>query len=184
MVFGTQLTAGSPVTGDRIYAQNPNYADALRYAYLSSTYHEWKGALDETSIVQGKGYLLQIGAGHTRLMQYIVGKVPSANVGMPEFAVGYNLIGNVWPVDVSFNASNLKENGANAGTALTGDRIYSQSIGGYGGSLDYGWLSSNDGQWHGALTEFRRGYGCWYRINNIKNPFSWINPKPYSEPPY
>jgi len=39
--------------------------------------------------------------------------------------MGYNLIGNVWPVDVSFDASNLKESGVNAGSALTGDRIYS-----------------------------------------------------------
>jgi len=184
VVFGTQLTEGSPITGDRIYTQEPNYGDAIKYGYLSSSYHEWRGTLDEASIVKEKGYLIQIGAGHTRLTQYIVGKVPSANVGMPEFEVGYNLIGNVWPVDVSFDASNLKESGANEGTAMTGDRIYSQSNSGYAGSLDYSWLSSSDGLWYGTLTGFARGYGCWYRINSNKSPFSWTNMKPYSEPPY
>jgi len=184
VVFGTQLTEGSPITGDRIYTQYPDYGDLLRYAYLSSTYHEWKGTLDEVSIVQEKGYFMQINTGHTRLTQYIVGKVPSASVEMPQFVVGYNLIGNVWPVDVAFNASNLKESGANAGTPLTCDRIYSQSISGYGGGLDYGWLSSSDGMWHGTLTGFTRGYGSWYKIDSSKSPFSWMSLKPYTKPPY
>ncbi|MCX6354582.1 MAG: M28 family peptidase [Candidatus Aureabacteria bacterium] len=183
-VFGTQLTEGTVLTGDRIYTQYPDYGDLMRYAYLSSAYHSWKGTLERVPVVQGKGYLIQIGAGHTRLTQYIVGKVPSASVGMPQFAWGYNLIGSIWPFDLSFDASNLKESGANAGSALTGDRIYSQSLRDYGGSLDYGWLSSSDGVWHGALTGFRRGYGCWYEIQGGKNPFSWYNMKPYMEPPY
>jgi len=184
VVFGNQLTEGSPLNGDRIYTQYPNYGDLMRYAYLASTYHEWKGTLDEAHIVQEKGYLIKINAGHTRLTQYIMGKVPSASVGMPEFLIGYNLIGSVWPVDVSFNASNLKESGANAGSPLTGDRIYSQSGSGYGGGLDYGWLSSSDGLWHGTLTGFTRGYGCWYRISGGRSPFSWTNLKPYIAPPH
>jgi len=94
------------------------------------------------------------------------------------------MIGNVWSVDMDFNSSNLKESGANAWTPLTGDRIYSQSGSGYGGDLSYGWLSSSDGVWHGTLTGFRRGYGCWYKIAGDKSPFSWMNLKPYTEPPY
>ncbi|MCX6354731.1 MAG: hypothetical protein NTZ78_07505, partial [Candidatus Aureabacteria bacterium] len=163
VVFGTQLTEGSPIAGDRIYTQDPSYGDVMRYAYLSSTYHEWKGALDEVLIVPEKGYLVQINAGHTRLMQYIVGRVPVSSVEMPEFVAGYNLVGSVWPVDMNFNASNLKESGANAGSVLTSDQVYSQAGSGYGGSLDYGWLSSSDGMWHGTLTGFRPGYGCWYK---------------------
>jgi len=184
VVFGTQLTEGSPVTGDRIYAQHPNYGSAMQYGYLSSTYHEWKGALDEASIMQEKGYFIQIKTGHTRLTQYVVGKVPSASVEMPEFVGGYSLIGSVWPVDISFNASNLKESGANEGTPPTGDRVYSQSNSGYGGEMDYGWLSSSDGNWHGQITTFKRGYGCWYKILSGNSPFNWTNLKPYSEPPY
>ena len=184
VVFGTQLTEGSALTGDRIYAQHPDYGSAMQYGYLSSTYHEWKGTLDEVSIVQEKGYLIQINTGHTRLTQYIVGKVPSASVEMTEFVMGYNLIGSVWPMDVNFNASNLKESGANAGSPLTSDRVYSQAGSGYGGDLSYGWLSSSDGVWHGTLTGVRRGYGCWYMIHSGKSPFNWMNLKPYSEPPY
>jgi len=184
VVFGTQLTEGSALTGDRLYAQYPDYGSAMQYGYLSSIYHEWKGTLDEASIVKEKGYFLQIKMGHTRLMQYVVGKVPSANVEMPQFVVGYNLIGDVWPVDLSFNASNLTESGANMGSPLTSDRVYSQAGSGYGGDLSYGWLSSSDGSWHGTLTGFRRGYGCWYKINGSKSPFGWMNLKPYSEPPY
>jgi len=184
VVFGSQLTEGSAVTGDRIYTQNPNYGGAMQYGYLSSSYHEWKGALDEVSIVKEKGYLLQIKTGHTRLTQYVVGKVPCASVDMPQFVLGYNLIGNVWPVDVDFMASNLAESGANAGSPLASDRIYSQAGSGYGGDLSYGWLSSSDGLWHGTLTGFRRGYGCWYMIHSGRSPFSWMSLKPYSEPPY
>jgi len=143
-----------------------------------------KVGLDGVAIVSEKGYFLQIKTGHTRLTQYVVGKVPSASVALPQFVVGYNLIGNVWPVDVDFNASNLAESGANAGSPLASDRIYSQGTGGYGGDLSYGWLSSSDGLWYGTLTGFRRGYGCWYKIDGSKSPFGWMNPKPYSEPPY
>jgi len=185
VVFGSQLTEGGALTGDRIYAQNPNYGSALQYGYLSSSYHEWKGTLDEATIVSEKGYFLRIMPGHTRLTQYIVGRVPSANsVTMPQLVVGYSMIGNVWPVDVNFNASNLKESGANAGSPLTSDRVYSQAGSGYGGDLSYSWLSSSDGVWHGTLTGFMRGYGCWYVIQSGKSPFSWSNLKPYSEPPY
>ncbi|MCX6354003.1 MAG: hypothetical protein NTZ78_03745, partial [Candidatus Aureabacteria bacterium] len=106
------------------------------------------------------------------------------DVEMPEFVRGYNMIGSVWPVDVNFNLSNLKESGANAGSVLTSDEVYSQEGSGYGGSLSFGWLSSSDGMWHGTLTGFRRGYGCWYKIDGGKNPFSWSNLKPYGQPPY
>ncbi|MCX6356011.1 MAG: hypothetical protein NTZ78_14080, partial [Candidatus Aureabacteria bacterium] len=64
------------------------------------------------------------------------------------------------------------------------DQVYSQAGSGYGGSLSFGWLSSDDGMWHGTLTGFRRGYGCWYKTDGSKSPFSWMNLKPYSEPPY
>ena len=185
-VFGTQLTEGSFSTGDRIYTQYPNYGSAMSYAYLSSTYHVWKGTLSTASIVPEKGYYVNILTGHTRLTQYVVGKVPSeSSVAMPEFPVGYSLFGCVWPVDVSFNSSNLKESGANAGTFSTGDRIYSQANSGYGGSLSYGYFSTtNGGEWKGALTTFKRGYGCWYKIGSGMSSFRWTDVKPYNEPPY
>ncbi|MCX6354583.1 MAG: DUF2341 domain-containing protein [Candidatus Aureabacteria bacterium] len=184
VVFGTQLTEGSSVTGDRIYTQDPDYGSLMKYAYLSSSFHEWKGSLDEALIVPEKGYFLQIRTGHIRLTQYVVGKVASGDVEMPEFVIGYSMIGSVWPVDVNFNLSNLKESGANAGSLLTSDQVYSQAGSGYGGSLDYGWLSSSDGMWKGTLSDFRRGYGCWYRIDSDESPFRWYNVKPYADPPY
>ncbi|MCX6354109.1 MAG: C39 family peptidase, partial [Candidatus Aureabacteria bacterium] len=113
MVFGTQLTEGGALTGDRIYTQDPDYGSLMKYAYLSSSSHKWKGVLDEALIAPEKGYFLQIRTGHTRLTQYVVGKVASGDVEMPEFVRGYNMIGSVWPVDVNFNLSNLKESGAN-----------------------------------------------------------------------
>ncbi|MEJ2746104.1 MAG: hypothetical protein P8123_10550, partial [bacterium] len=65
------------------------------------------------------------------------------------------------------------------------DRIYSQAGGGYGGSLTYGYFSTtNDGEWKGALTTLKRGYGCWYRISSGMSSFSWTNSKPYGGPPY
>ena len=155
----------------------------MAYAYLSSSSQEWEGVLGETTISQQKGYYIKIQAGHTKLTQYVVGKVPSQESEyMPELVVGWSLIGNVWPVNVDFDDSGLIESGANAGGPTTGDRIYYQTP--YGGAMSYGWLSSIYGSWQGALTEFKRGYGCYYKIHSTGSPFHWTNIKPYDNPPY
>ncbi len=135
----------------------------------------------ETTISQQKGYYIKIQAGHTKLTQYVVGKVPSQESEYtPELVVGCSLMGNVWPVNVDFDDSGLIESGANAGFPTTGDRIYYQTT--YGGAMSYDWLSSTG--WVGYLEEFKRGYGCYYKISSSGSPFHWTNIKPYDNPPY
>ena len=189
-VFGNQLTEGAAIgssKGDRIYAQDPEYGDPMAFAYLSSTTNEWEGSLGEASVGQNKGYYIVIYPGHTKTTLYIVGKVPAESVTMPEFVMGNSLVGNVWPVNVELDNSGLKESSANEGMPIgspKGDRVYSQSS--YGESLNFGYLSSDTHGWEGTVTEFKRGYGSWYKIFNDggQSAFQWSNQKPYANPPY
>jgi hypothetical protein len=161
----------------------------MAYAFLTLDEENWwKGALDETTISQQKGYYIKIQAGHTKLTQYVVGKVPSQESEYtPELVVGWSLIGNVWPVNVDFDDSGLIESGANAGTPFNGDRIYYQTP--YGGAMSYSWLrlvdpETEEKSWIGLSPEFKRGYGCYYKIDSSGSPFQWTNVKPYANPPY
>jgi hypothetical protein len=167
-VIGNQLTGGTPVNGDKIYA----YVNGAWYnSYLNAS-GVWVGSL--STVEADRGYWIKIEAANAAKTISIVGKTCSGNRTIVIHS-GSNFIGNAYPVSVLTNNLGLIAGiGFTEGSPATADKIYTY-LPGYIST----YLSSTTHLWQsGTLTSFSPGLG-YYVNKQAAGDVVWTYTKPY-----
>ena len=189
-VIGDQLTgdAGNKYFSDAIEQWDPTASNYQRAWYDTSSWVDWDtGGAPEFDWEADVGYWINIMQFNDPKDVCFVGKVSDTGRTL-EIAMDRNLCGTAYPVEVSLEDSELVESGftghSNKFWSDTNerwnrvtenyDRVYYDPTGA--------------GEWKNwdrtaATKSFVPCEGFWVNVMLFNTPFTWIYPKPYTEPP-
>ena len=188
-VIGDQLT-GDPHNkffSDTIEHWDPVALNYSRVWYNTKMWVDWEdGGLPWFDFEPDAGYRVNIMPFNPSRDICFLGKVAQEGRSI-EISQGRNLCGSSYPVEISLDTSDLIDSGFTGSSS----RYFSDTVEWWNPAIlhyDRVWYDTSSGEWKNwdgvpATRGFVPGDGFWVNVLTFNTPFTWIYPKPYSQPP-
>ena len=192
-VIGDSLTGSniSKYFSDTIESWNRGtlHYERAYYAYVPSA-NEWRNWDTESAppsfeFESDKGFWINILSFNPPADICLVGKVSPIEREM-DVLNGRNLCGTAYPMDVSLDDSGLIASGFTGSSVM----FFSDTIEWWNpATLHYerAWYDTSTSTWQGwdggPVRSFGPCDGFWVNVLSFNTPFTWVYPKPYTQPP-